>query len=409
MRFTFMLFTLLLAAALADAPPASAAPATATFAEAAELETAGRYDEALAAFQEVVAANPSDHQARLAIARLHMRMGHPDRAESVYQGVRLEDTTNLEAVLGVADARIAQWRSEDALEALERAEELAPEDPRVLQALGRTHQQAGRSTLAVAYMQRAVSLSSAPAYRMSLERARATHQNRLEMRSLAEEFSGATPTTASGDVSVNLHLTDAVRLSGRGQMQRKFDVDDARGGAGVEWRWTPATTIVAQALVGPGNRVLPKGDVLGGVNYTTGPMSVMGSVRYFKFEGAQVTTLSPTLTFWPTERLSFGLGYALSVTDTPMVLTKSIGNTAHLTGSFQVFPRVWLNLGYARGVEDFDDLTIDRIGAFQANTGSAGVRVDLPWLTSLVGSYERQQRQDDTTMQRISIGVSQRF
>jgi hypothetical protein len=60
-------------------------------------------------------------------------------------------------------------------------------------------------------------------------------------------------------------------------------------------------------------------------------------------------------------------------------------------------------------VEDFDDLTIDRIGAFQANTGSAGVRVDLPWLTSLVGSYERQQRQDDTTMQRISIGVSQRF
>jgi YaiO family outer membrane protein len=404
-----MLFTLLLVAALADAPPASAAPATSTFAEAAELETAGRYDEALTAFQEVVAANPNDRQARLAIARLHMRMGHPDRAEAVYQGVRLDDTTNLEAVLGVADARIAQWRSEDALEALERAEELAPENPRVLEALGRTHQEAGRSTLAVAYMQRAVSLSSAPAYRMSLERARAAHQNRLEVRSFAEEFSGSTPKSGNGDVSLNIRLTDTVRVSGRGQMQRKFDVDDARGGAGVEWRWTPATTIVAQALVGPGNRVLPKGDVLAGVNYTTGPMSAMGSVRFFNFEGARVTTLSPALTFWPTERLSVGLRYALSVTDTPMFLTTSMGHSAQMNGSYQVFPRVWLDLGYARGVEDFDYLSIDRIGAFQANTGSAGVRVDLPWLTSLVGTYERQQRQDDSTMQRIKFGIVQRF
>jgi YaiO family outer membrane protein len=405
-----MLFTLLLVAALADAPSASAAPATSTFAEAAELETAGRYDEALTAFQEVVAANPNDLQARLAIARLHMRMGHPDRAEPVYQGVRLEDTTNLEAVLGVADARIAQWRSEDALEALERAEELAPENPRVLEALGRTHQQAGRSTLAVAYMQRAVSLSSARPYRMSLERARAAHQNRLEVRSFAEEFSGTTPKSGNGDVSLHIRLTDGVRVNGRGQMQRKFDVDDARGGAGVEWRWTPATTFVGQALVGPGNRVLPKSDVLGGVNYTTGPMSAMGSVRLFNFEGARVTTLSPALTFWPTERLSVGMRYALSVTtDTPMLLTTSMGHSTQVNGSYQMFPRVWLDLGYARGVEDFDYFSIDRIGAFQANTGSAGVRVDLPWLTSLVGTYERQQRQDDTTMQRIRFGITQRF
>src|SRR5919106_576730 len=196
-----MLFMLLLVAALAVVPEATAAPASSTFAEAAELETVGRYDEALAAFQQVVAANPNDHQARLAIARLHMRMGHPDRAEAVYQGVRLDDATSLEAVLGVADARVAQWRSEDALEALERAEELAPENPHVLAALSRTHQEAGRSTLAVAYMERAVSLSSTPGYRFALERARAAHQNRLEIRSFGEEFSGTTPRSGSADVS----------------------------------------------------------------------------------------------------------------------------------------------------------------------------------------------------------------
>jgi YaiO family outer membrane protein len=404
-----MLFTLLLVAALGDAPDATPAPAPSTFSEAAELETSGRFDEALVAFQRLVATNPNDHQARLAIARLHMRMGHPDRAEAVYQGVRLEDGTSLEAVLGVADARVAQWRSEDALEALERAEELAPEDPHVLASLGRTHQEAGRSTLAVAYMQRAVTLSSAPVYRMSLERARAAHRNRLEIRSFGEEFSGPTPRSGSGDVSLNLRLTDAVRLSGRAQMQRKFDVDDARGGAGVEWRWTPATTIVAQALVGPGNRVLPKSDVLGGVNYTTGPMSVMGSVRTFSFDDAQVTTVSPAVTFWPTQGLSLGMRYALSVTDTPMFTTTSMGNTAQVNGSYELFPRVWVSLGYARGVEDFEHFSIDRIGAFRANTGSGGIRVELPWLTSLVGTYERQQREDDTVMQRISVGFAQRF
>jgi YaiO family outer membrane protein len=192
-------------------------------------------------------------------------------------------------------------------------------------------------------------------------------------------------------------------------MQRKFDIDDARGGAGVEWRWTPATTLVAQALVGPGNRVLPKGDVLGGVNYTTGPVSLTGSVRYFDFEGAQVTTLSPAITFWPTERLTLGLRYALSVTDTPMFTTTSMGNTAQVNGSYQVFPRVWVNLGYARGVEDFEHFSIDRIGAFGANTGSGGIRVDLPWLTSLVGTYEHQQRQDDAAMKRFTLGFAQRF
>lgn len=404
-----MLFMLLLVAALAVAPPASAAPATSTFAEAAELETSGRYEEALVAFQEVVAANPNDHQARLAIARLHMRLGHPDRAEPVYQSVRLEDATSLEAVLGVADARVAQWRSEDALEAYERAEELAPENPRVLAALGRTHQEAGRSTLAVAYMERAVSLASTPPYQLALERARAAHQNRLEFRSFGEEFSGTTPRSTSGDISLNIRLTDAVRVSGRGQMQRKFAIDDARGGAGVEWRWTPATTIVAQALVGPGNQVLPKGDVLGGMNYTTGPVSVMGSVRHFNFEGAQVTTLSPAITFWPSDRLSLGFRYALSVTDTPMFITTSVGNTAQVNGSYQLFPRMWVNLGYARGIEDFEHFSVDQIGAFNANTGSVGLRVDLPWLTSLVGAYERQQRQDDTTMNRVTVGFAQRF
>ncbi len=404
-----MLFTLLLVATLSEAPQAPAVSAPPTVSQAAELEAAGRYDEALAAFQRLAAANPNDHRVRLAIARLHMTMGHPDRAEAVYGSVMNEDGSNLDAILGVADARMAQWRYEDALEVLERAERLMPENPAILARLGRTHQEVGRSRLAVAYLQRAASISSSPEHRFSLERARLAHEHRLELNSFGEQFNGDTPTSRSADVLLNIRLNDVMRVTGRGQIERKFSIDDARGGAGIEWRATPYTTVIAHGLVGPGNRVLPTGDLLGEVDYTYGPTSWMGSVRYFQFDGARVTSLSPGLTLWPTARLSVGVRYALSVTDVPTFTSTVTGHSMHVRGSYQVRPRVWVNLGYAAGVDDFNNFTIDRIGDFRANTGSAGVRVDLPSLTSLIGNYEHQWRQDDITMQRFSFSLAQRF
>ncbi len=404
-----MLFTLLLVAALADAPAGAPAPLASTLSEAVELERAGRFEEALATCQRLSAEDPNDHQVRLAIARLHMRMGHPQFAEPVYASLMLEDAGNLDALLGLADARVAQWRFQDALDALERAEQIAPEDPAVLATLGRTHQEVGRSRLAVAYLERAASLSSAPQYRLSLERARAAHQHRIEVHSFGEQFTGDAPASRSGDFRLNARLNDVVRVIGRGQVHRKFDADDARGGAGMEWRVTPYTTFIAQALVGPGNRVLPTGDFLGEIDYMAGRASVSGGVRHFEFNGARVTAVTPGVTWWASNRVSFGVRYSLAVTDAPTLTSTSKGHTTQVRSSFQVHPRVWLNAGYARGVEDFDNFSFDRIGAFRANTGSGGVRVDLPWLTSLTGSYEHQVRQDETKVQRLTFSFAQRF
>jgi hypothetical protein len=70
---------------------------------------------------------------------------------------------------------------------------------------------------------------------------------------------------------------------------------------------------------------------------------------------------------------------------------------------------VFLDLGYARGVEDFESFSIDRIGAFRAHTGSAGVHVDLTSLTSLGAAYEFQSRRNGVEAQRVTIGLSQSF
>lgn len=404
-----MLFTLLLAATLSEAPQAPPASVPSATSQAAALETASRYEEALAALQRLAAANPNDHGVRLAIARLHMNAGHPDRAETVYGSIVNEDASNLEALLGVADARMAQARYEDALEVLERAERLAPHNPMVLERLGRTHYEMGRSRLAVAYLERVSTISTALDYRMALERARLAYQHRFEIHSFGEQFSGDAPDSRNADFRVNVRLNDTMRVIGRGQVQQKFSVDDARGGAGLEWRATPYATVITHAFVGPGNRVMPKGDVLGEVDYGYKRATWMGSVRFFDFEGARVTSLSPGVAYWATDRLSVGLRYAFSVTDTAASEFTANGHTAHVTGAYRVHPRVWLNLGYAGGVDDFDNFSVDRIGDFRANTVSTGVRLNLPSLTSLVGTYEHQWRENDVTLQRFSVSFARRF
>jgi hypothetical protein len=101
--------------------------------------------------------------------------------------------------------------------------------------------------------------------------------------------------------------------------------------------------------------------------------------------------------------------YAASITEMPALVSSTKGHSVQVKGAYQVHPRVWLNLGYAGGVEDFDNFSVDRIGDFRANTGSAGIRVDLPSLTSLVGTYEHQVRDAGVTLHRISVTFAQRF
>ena len=93
-----LLLTAALAAQTAPPPPAGSAPApqvapapVPTHAAAAALAEGGDLEGSLRAFQQIASANPDDHEARLAIAFLQERMGHPDRAEPVYRSVLLEN------------------------------------------------------------------------------------------------------------------------------------------------------------------------------------------------------------------------------------------------------------------------------------------------------------------------------
>jgi Tfp pilus assembly protein PilF len=403
------LFLLMLAQA---ATPQTAPNNIATDLPAAiQLAESGQNAEALAALQKIAAASPDDHLARLWIAQVHDRMGHPDLAEPVYHSLVLEDPRNVDALVGMGVTLLEQDQVMTAIDALERAEQLSPQNPNVLTALGDAYRRAGRTERSVAYFQRVATISPTPAHRLALEQARRERGHRFESQTYDEQFDGSTPDTRGSDLAVNVRLSETLRVAGRGQLQTKFGRQENRAGGGAQWRWKPSTTLTGQALVGTGNRVLPQGDYLGQIDYAYHRATWTGAVRYFDFFGANVVMVSPAVTMTPSNAWTLGFRYAMTSTNTTNTIasTRVRDHTVQLRAAHEIRSRVWLHGAYARGVENFENFSSDRIGAFHANTGTAAVEVRLPTLTSIVGSYDYQRRANGVKMGRINVSLAQSF
>jgi YaiO family outer membrane protein len=224
-----------------------------------------------------------------------------------------------------------------------------------------------------------------------------------------EEFGSPTPRASAGDIAVNLRASDRWRLVGHAQVQRKFGVSDARVGGGIEWRPQTAIGLTVHHLAGPDNEILPAADTQLEVSYADGPLEWVGSARRMRFASAHVWVMSPGLSISATERLAVGARYYLAFTAFQNALRTARSHSAALRVSYQLWPRLWVNGGYARGIENFETVTLDRIGEFRADTGSAGVRLDLPSLTSAYAVYDQQRRPGGATMHRVTLSLVQRF
>jgi YaiO family outer membrane protein len=405
------MFSALLLMSMLAAPQASAPPAQApTHAAGEALASAGQLAEALETFRRLAAANPRDHQARLWIARLHGSMGHPDQAEPVYRSVLLEDPASLDAMFGLGMTLVALGDIEEGIEMLERAERAQPQDPEVLNGLSQAHAIAGNGTRAVLYAERALSLSPSQGHRMTLEQARVLQGHRVEIATFGESFDSATRDTGSIDLRGNFRVRESLRVVARGQHQRKFGFSEQRGGGGVEWRWTPRTSLFGHVLVGgPDNVVLPRADVAGELTHASGDAAWAAGYRYFNFPSAHVSVLSPGVTWWARPRVSLAARYYLSLTEFAAADGVQEGHSIAFRLSYGATPRVWVNGGYTRGTDNFETLSPDRLGDYRADTVSGGVRVDLPSLTSLLGLYEHSWRPDSIRMHRLSVSLVQRF
>jgi len=403
MLLSFLL--LLLAQGVAPAPNTVA---SSELSAAIELAQAGQHAEALVAMQKIAAANPEDLLTRLWIANVHMRMGHPELAEPVYRSIAVEDPDNVDAWVGLGTALVHQDRIVEGLDVLRRAEQIAPENPNVVGALAAAYQLAGDDRRSISYRQRLATMSPTRANVMLLEDARRSHGHRIETQAYDEDFSGPTQSTRASDIAINYRLSEVVRVIGRAQLQTKFGQREDREGGGIEWRWTPWGTFIGQVLVGHDNRVLPQRDYLGRVDYGYRRATWTGQVRYFDFFGANVLMLSPGVTIAPSAEWTVGLRYALTSTDFAS-LTGVKSHTFDVRVARELRPRIWARGGYVRGVENFENFSVDRAGEFRADTATAAIQILLPSLTSIVGSYDYQWQANDVRMGRASIALVQAF
>ena len=119
-------------------------------------------------------------------------------------------------------------------------------------------------------------------------------------------------------------------------------------------------------------------------------------------------TLAPGVTVAVTPQWTLGARYAFTTTDTATA-TGTEAHTLDLRAAHEIAPRIWVRGGYIRGIENFDQFSVDHIGDFRANTATAAVQFLFPSLTSIVGSYDYQWRSNNVRMGRINVSLVQAF
>lgn len=379
-------------------------------ADAERLARAGEYSRALKQFQAIAAANPDDVAARTWIARLHVLMGNPARAVDVYESIVATDPNNVDALVGLGNALVAIRRLDAAGDALNRAEAIAADRPAVLAGQGRLHRIAGRTTLALAYYQRALALDPGNAEaRDDYDDARAARAHRLGGTYYFESFDVDVPDTHAGYVELNARVTDAFRLFAAGQHQRKFSEDETRGGGGFEWLPRGNVRVRAGAMFGEDTFLLPDGEGALDASYQHGRLGLLGSIRYLHFEGASSVIVSPGASCSLTDALSLEFRYFRSQADFRGA-SEGEGNNGVSVGVIaRAARRAWVSARYARGYESHPVITVEQLLELDADTVSGSVRVDPGAMTSVAATYQYEWRNEGVRVGTLFLNLTQRF
>ena len=378
-------------------------------AEAERLAKSGAYAAALKQFQQLASENPDDIEARLWIAKLHFSLGHTERAVDVYRSILSAQPQNVEVLVGLGKALTRLGQLGAAGDALNRAEAIAADQPAMLAAQGDVHRAAGRSILALAYYQRGLALDpSNPEVRAAYDALRAELAHRVEASYYLERFDDEAPNTHGGILGINARVNDAVRLFAEGQYFRKFDLDENRGGGGLEWFPRHDLRLQAGALFGTDTVVLPDLEVALHLEYTRRNVAWLGTVRYLDFDDSSSSVYSPGVRWTINDNVAVTLRFYRSQSSFSD-LAGDEGNSAFgVSATGRVAPRVWLTGGYASGYESLPFITVERLSQLDADNVTAGIRFDPTSMTSFSAAYQHQWR-DNTRVSTAHLTLVRRF
>ncbi len=149
----------------AVAKPAAAAPAGNPFAEAQELRERGHLDEAIAKYQQAIAADPKHMASRAALGELLLKIHRDDEAIEVFRAALDKNPAYPLALYDLAFALRVRDRPAEAVDAYQRYIKVRPNDPDAYYGLGRALQHLGRRADARKAYQSYVALEKRPSER----------------------------------------------------------------------------------------------------------------------------------------------------------------------------------------------------------------------------------------------------
>jgi hypothetical protein len=159
---------------------------------------------------------------------------------------------------------------------------------------------------------------------------------------------------------------------------------------------------------GSGNESLPNVDLSSDVIQQAGVFELGGGVRFLDFAHTDVFALSPIVSM-DRGRLRLDTRYTYSRSSFATSGETSGDHSVLVRPTWRTWRRVSLIATYAYGIESFEDLTVDRLGALGARTVSAGVRIGLPSFTVVNTAWEHQWRSNGTGIDRVAVGLVQTF
>jgi hypothetical protein len=293
----------------------------------------------------------------------------------------------------------------DALAILHQTEPAAGENADLFAALARAHRRAGDDRLALEYFERAKALAPRdPDVVLGFEGVARRYGHWIAFEGFGQTGAGAD--VGSGTVTFDARAAPRLHLAAIARKQDGPDYSDATAGGGVFWRATRTTTAALHVIGGSGNTALPTLDISGDVIRYAGVFEIGAGVRHLSFDGSDLTAVSPVFA-WDRDRWRADTRYTYSRSSFVATGESRGDHSVLLRSTRQQWRRVALQGAYAYGIESFEDLTADRVGALGTTTAAAGIRIDLKSITRITTTWEHQWRSNQTTIDRFTLSVIQ--
>lgn len=372
---------------------------------AESLARSGQTAEALDLFERIVERDPADVEARLWVGRLLLRSGRTADAETTFRAVLAEHPADIDGRIGLATALTRRGRWQDALAILHEVEQVAGNNADAFAALARAHRRGGDDRAALHYFERARALSpDDPDLVMGYEAVARTNGHWIAFDGYHQR--GAA-NASSGAFEANLRAMPRLHLQALARVQKGDDYSDTTAGAGILWRVWPGTTVSVRGGGGPDNVAIVQRELSAEVIHYAGAFEIGGNAHRLRFADADVSAASVLGAWHPNDRWRFDGRYTYSQSSFDQTGDSSGDHSVMIRNTWQCRRRVALLGTYAYGIEAFEDLTADRLGALGTSTLAAGLRIDVPSLTRINITWEHQWRSNDTTIDRVVFGVVQ--